>query len=183
MYKGIKLHKVNNRNPFWENLTIETRKKNIIVGTAADVIVNRETGETTGHTAFVKHLKIDKSKFVKVFTNEVSNFFDLSRAGMRVFCYVLSIAKPNIDQIVFDLKDCQEFTAYKSKATVFKGMSELLENRFMARSPKHYIFFINPSIFFNGDRQVSFVKSYQMKDSNAEMQKAIDESRSDMPED
>jgi hypothetical protein len=58
------------------------------------------------------------------------------------------------DQVLFDLKDCMKFTGYNSKQSVYLGVSELLKNNFIARTPKAYTFFINPSIFFNGNRLV-----------------------------
>jgi len=175
-YKGIRKFVVNDKNPFWDTLNLKTRKKNIIAGPAEEIIVNKSTNEVTGHTAFMKFQTVDKEKFVKVFTENVSSLFDLSRPAIRVFCYVLDRAKPNIDQIIFDLEDAKEFTGYTSKGTIFKGVSELIENRIIARSKQYYIYYINPNIFFNGDR-VSFVRSFRVEPTQAEEQQAIEAAR------
>jgi hypothetical protein len=53
-------------------------------------------------------------------------------------------------------------TGYKSKKTIFTGLSELLENKFIARGNHPYKYFINPTIFFNGDR-ITFLKQYEIE--------------------
>ena len=171
-YKGIREFVINEKNPFWDTLNLKTRKKNIIAGPAEEIIVNKNTNEVTGHTAFMKFQTVDKEKFVKVFTENVSSLFDLSRPAIRVFCYIMDRVKPNIDEVTFTLDDAMEFTGYTSKATIFKGVSELIENRFIARSKQHYIFYINPNIFFNGDR-VSFVRSFRIEPTQEQEQEAI----------
>jgi hypothetical protein len=39
-----------------------------------------------------------------------------------------------------------------SKPVFFRGMAELLEKKFIARSSNPNIFFMNPKMMFNGDR-------------------------------
>jgi hypothetical protein len=90
--------------------------------------------------------------------------YDMSKAGIKVFTYILSILKPNKDSFDFDYEDCMNFTNYSSKKTVLTGLTELLENQFIARGGNPYKYFINPTMFFNGDR-VAFMKEYMVSDS------------------
>jgi hypothetical protein len=45
---------------------------------------------------------------------------------------------------------------------VYDGLASLLECKIIARGYNEYTYFINPLVFFNGDR-VSFVRTYVKK--------------------
>ena len=66
--------------------------------------------------------------------------------------------------IIFSQEDCLEYTKYSSKATVYKGLAELVKSEIIARGPADNLWFINPLIMFNGDR-VTFAKQYVKKQS------------------
>jgi DNA-binding IclR family transcriptional regulator len=52
------------------------------------------------------------------------------------------------------------------KSTFFKGMAELLEKGFLAKSANPNMFFLNPAMMWNGDR-FRFVQEYQRASSVA----------------
>jgi hypothetical protein len=54
-----------------------------------------------------------------------------------------------------------EYTGYNAKKTILNALSELLENKFIARGSNPYHYFINPTIFFNGDRLI-FLEQYEV---------------------
>lgn len=67
--------------------------------------------------------------------------------------------KPSKDSIAFSLIDCMEYTGYKAKSTIYKGIAELLCSGIIARSKEDWRYFINPLIIWNGNR-VTFVNEY-----------------------
>lgn len=162
-YKKITDHKPQKRNPFLDDLfEVKSKRQNILVGNAEHVIVNRNTGEVEGHTAFMKYKEVDPNQFVKIFTSQVSAFYELENNSIKVFAYVMRNMKPNIDQIYLNPDDMKLTIGYKSRNPVVTGISVLIEKKFIARTPLKHWYFINPTIFFNGDR-ISFINSYKKK--------------------
>lgn len=171
-YKKIKKFKSNKENPFIEETMqhIELGSKQILMGTDnPDMIVGND-GEVKGHAMFMQRKVVDKAQFSKVFIESLPQFFGLSKSGIKMFSYVMSIVKPNQDSFYINYDDCMSFTGYKSQKTIITGMAELLENKFIARGQNPYHFYINPTIFFNGDR-ITFVKQFQLKSPQNKIEK------------
>jgi intergrase/recombinase len=125
------------------------------------MIVNNG-GEVTGHSAFVRFVEVEEAQFAKLYLAQLSAFWDLSKPALRVFSYILTTLEPKKDQFFFDLDSCLEYTKYSQRNHILTGLSGLIEAGIIARSNKHYIYFINPLVVFNGDR-VSFTKTYIKK--------------------
>jgi hypothetical protein len=165
-YLPIKNYERYEANPFVENTIkgLKVKRKNVIVGNPEHLIVGRNTGEIEGQVAFMKYIEVENEKFIKVFVSELQALFNLSNSSIKVFGYILSITKPNDDRIIFSMKKCREYTGYKSNVPIFNGLASLLQNEFIARTESSNIYFINPLVFFNGDR-ISFVKQYVRRKS------------------
>ena len=161
-YRKIKNYEVNAENPFVEELfsmKISSRKR-YLAGKSPSVIVNPETGEVEGNQIFAIEEKKDTEEFTKVFRAGLMGMFNLSKSAMKVFAFIADKIKPNSGHVYFEMDECMAFTGYKSQTPIVSGLSELIEHGFIARSKLHYKFFINPNMFFNGNR-VTFIKSYK----------------------
>jgi len=121
-----------------------------------------DTGEILGHTQFIRQIEVDEQQFAKLYLSNFSVFFDLQPASIKVFGYILNNLLPNKDFFYFNREDCMEYTGYKSDTSIFKGLAQLLKSEIIARGKTDYIYFINPLIFFNGNR-ISFTKTYIKK--------------------
>lgn len=86
----------------------------------------------------------------------------LSSKALWILGYVLSRIQPERDKFFFILSDCMSQTGYKTKKSIYEGLTELLKHGIIARGPTEVIYFINPYIFFKGDR-VKYVKDYLRK--------------------
>lgn len=160
-YKKITSYKQEDNNPFTDSLKTVIHKKNIVAGRSADnVIIDIESGEQTGHVAFMKIQEYDKQQFVKFYVDNLKMFFGLSKKAIRVLVYIMQALKPRKDTVLIDTLDCAEYTNY-ARSTVFSAIAELLENKFIARTKTNQLYYINPSIFFNGNR-ASFVKQLRL---------------------
>lgn len=154
----------NRENPFLNETVqhVEKGEKTLLFGQKnPDLIVDNE-GSVRGHSLFARKVQVDKAKFMKVFMTGLSNWFDLSKAGIKVFAYIANRVEPNRDSFDFDIEDCREFTGYSGKNTILSGLAELVDNRFIARGPNPYKYYINPTIFFNGDR-LTFIEQYELE--------------------
>ena len=144
----------NRENPFIPNLIIPKGKKNVVIAKSDKMLMSRESGEVDEETLFIAAKKeVDKEQFVKIFLSNVQALFDLSKSTLKVFSYLASVAEYG-DRIIFDLERCKEYTSYNSKQTIYRAMAELLNAEVIARTSMNNIFFINPQIFYKGDRIV-----------------------------
>lgn len=152
----------NDENPFLANLLIPKGKRNVIISKdESRILVNSATGEEeeTLHLAVKKEL--DKEQFVKLFHSQLQALFDLSKAALKVFAYFASETTFN-DRIIFDLDKCKEFTKYSATDTIYRAIGELLKAEIIARTKASNIYYINPSVFYRGDRIV-MVTEYRKK--------------------
>lgn len=156
----------NIENPFLKE-AVEQIQQNIVKkyknssGSSRNAIlqaVNAE-GELVGHTSFIQQIEVDEQQFTKLYLSQFSSFFKLNSQGIRVFGYVMTKLVPKQDYFFFDLEEALKYTGYKSAQSIYNGLSCLISSNIIARGKKDYIYFINPMMFFNGDR-VSFTKTY-----------------------
>jgi hypothetical protein len=183
-YKKITDHEEHDSNPFLEKFLQEAppiKKRLQFVGNNARAaiahqVVNPNTNEVDAEAVFMKYVKVDEEKFTKLYLSRFSDFWDLSKAAIRVFGYCMHILKPHSDKILFDMEDCLEYTKYKQRNAVNSGLSDLIEKGVLARSKKSYLLYINPLIFFNGDR-IYFAECY-VRDRKKSQQ--IDERQLDL---
>ena len=152
-------------NPFLKDgvLKVDKANKTILMGGTKDVVVNMETGATEGITMLHKFKEVDRTQFVKLYTSEIQSLFDLSQAGLKVFGYVVQCMRIKDDTIYINVPDLKEFCGYKQTKQVYRGLAELIANQVIAKSSKSNIWFINPSVIFNGDR-IAFIKEYRLKE-------------------
>jgi len=153
-------------NPFINHDTyLPIKRKNIIAGSSNQIIVNQDTGEQEGDLAIRKYKEVDEEEFIKIYVSQMKDLFSLRTNAMKVLSYVMSITPINKDTIIFDMDDCKAFTGYSSTTTILDGVSDLLDSEILARSEKHYIYFINPFTFFNGNR-IILINEYKRKKTN-----------------
>lgn len=167
-YKKLSSHSLNKVNPFLPATVhhIEKGEKMLFfTDKRADMIVDHE-GEVKGHSMFARKQIVDKAEFRKVFRTSLANWFDLSKAGIRVFAYIAETLEKDKDSFEFDLEACKAFTKYSATNTILSGLAELIDNQFIARGHHPYKYFINPTVFFNGNR-LTLVEQYEVHEPSA----------------
>ena len=160
----------NTENPFLKQ-SIEQVEKNVVkkyktaTNTEEKAILkayDENTGEVLGHTQFIRKIEVDEDQFTKIYLENFQQFFNLKTQSIRVFGYIMTRLKPNQDYFYFDLDECKEYTGYKSQQSVYNGLGGLISNEIIARGKKDSIYYINPMVFFNGNR-IAFTKMYVKK--------------------
>jgi hypothetical protein len=159
-YNKLTNFSTNKTNPFLDETFNQVVKgeKIIYSGKRPDVIIDGETGEIKGESFFRRKVKVDKATFGKIYILNLKLWYDLSKSAMKVFGYIMENIRYNSDMFLFDLESCKDYTGYSAKNTIFNAISELIENKFIARTRTSNVYFINPSIFFNGDRLILFTE-------------------------
>jgi hypothetical protein len=184
--KGVVRHR---DNPFLKDNTVSTRKKRVTVSAAGRAVMNLETGELEDAAEIVMVRNVDDEQFVKLFTQNLRLFFDLSSGTIKLLQVLLSQVQraPNTDKVMLNVAIAQDYftetpdvTETMSKASFFRAVKELLDKQFIAETMLSGLFFINPSLFFNGDR-VRFVNEIRRNKANDEYAQTVKRMRSSAP--
>ena len=133
-------------------------------------IIDTTTGEVEDVAEIVSVHRVDNEQFVKIFTSNLKQFFqpeahDLSN-GAGAVASVRSGARPR-----YGLSQRQRggtvFHLYRSepdfKSILLQRHARTHPKGFIAESTNPNLYWINPALFFNGDR-VRFVKEYRNTD-------------------
>ncbi len=155
-------------NPLVEPQQLRTRRRLVKSGRSED-LVNPATGEITGVAAIHQIEERDDAEFVKVFAAGVAASYELTKTAQRVFQVVLdqyqrtpmSRGYADVVNLFWFGDGIEGRDAGMSEKTFQRGLKELLEKRFLwAKDPVS--FWVNPALFFKGDR-VLFIKEYRRK--------------------
>jgi len=156
--RNIRSVKGEAKNPFRKELLedFQVVKKREYIDQAGqkgvtNTIISRD-GQEVGESRFFRYKKYDPEQFAKVFVSRVTAMWDMPKPASRVFSYILKILPKDKDTIYFDMKDCLKYTKYNNETSVWNGIRWLMMNDFVAKSDRTNLYFINPTIFFNGDR-------------------------------
>jgi hypothetical protein len=153
---------LNKENPFLSSLIIRSRKKSVAIGRTRDKRIIDEATGALDDTLFIGITKdLDKEEFIKIYQSQLQSIFDLSKTALRMLSYFMNITTFH-DKLLFDLKECKDFTGFSAKKSIFDGLAELLKNEIIARGNNEHIYYANPQIFYKGDRIV-LVTEYRMK--------------------
>ena len=164
-------------NPFMGEVHIKRGSKKLTVGRAG-ALVNTDTGEINA-TEISMIKQVDRTEFVKLFAEGVKRFFELSPSGAKLLAYVLKVVQevPGTDRITLHFMDYMErFPGDQNgmkKTTFYRGFTELLTKGFIAQSVVPNLYYINPKLFFNGDR-AKFVTEYRINEETRAKEQRIE---------
>lgn len=141
-------------NPFIaEILSIKMKNKTIEMGSRGTVVFNSD-GEQYAETRMVIRKKVDKEEFVKVFKDQISILFELTKTAQKILTYFIKSLGINKDFVIFDRQKAKEYSGLCSDASIYRGLGELIQKNVIAKSTLTQVYYINPKIIFNGDRLV-----------------------------
>lgn len=161
--KGVSAY---SKNPFWKPQTIDVGTKKVTI--SGGFVTNLESGETVQHAGIHKVEYVDEDRFVKLFTQNLKVFFDLTSASQKVLQCVLATLQENVGSEGiflpwFAVEDYSKAHDLKiSRATFHRALREMLEKGFLAESENQNFYWINPHLFFNGNRMV-FINEYRKR--------------------
>ncbi len=157
--KDVTVHR---ENPFMGNgiaYSFPVRQKKIMIK-GGKAIVDRETGEEESSAEITQIKWVDGEQFIKLFTQNLKIFFDLKPTTFKILQVLLSQLQSviNSDIILLNITVVEDYfiqTKIKkiSKASFHNCIKELIDKHFIAQSHLGAgMYFINPHLFFNGDR-------------------------------
>jgi hypothetical protein len=164
-------------NPFLRDVVATLGDKRVAVSMKANLAeIDNETGEYTRIPGQItKMISADRESFVKLYTAQIDAFFDLSYAGRTALKYLIWLHQQEANHHLFLLHIEQAIQAgfEMSKTTWYNGITDLIEKKIIAASSITNMFFLNPAVFFNGDRTrlvIEVRKIRKREDAMAEME-------------
>ena len=125
------------------------------------------TGEIQSGRMYTEYNQIDRAEFIKIFMDKIAYWKDLSVTGRKVFNYILSKMSKGTDQVYIYIPKLMDACGWGERNMAYKGLLECYNAEIIRRSDDQHIWFINPSVIFNGDR-MAFIQMYQVKGEKAE---------------
>lgn len=178
-YDTMILRKKYEENPFLVDgrFQVPTRNKGERLETVGPLaVVDSATGEATSVAEIRRVKHVDSERFVKLFVGQLNAFFDLRPGSVKLMTAIIDELSQsryvNGDQIYLNYNQVRSYfvkhgSAPPAKTTFLLSLAELVEKGFVAPSINPNLFFINPAIFFNGDR-VRFVTEFRRKKNKRE---------------
>lgn len=164
--KALRDFPIHMENPFLKDLRIPITPKAHMFVTHNKAIVSLSTGEVDNDVIITgKRKYVDAEDFVKIYTKELKALFDLSRATQKILSHMLTKVGFD-DKIIFNVPEYQQELGY-SKPTIFKSLKELLVKDFLSRHVGP-IYWINPKLFYKGDRLVIMREYNKARESKIE---------------
>ena len=169
------------QNPFIDDqlITQLSGQKNVyFTQLTQNTLLDVQTGEIDpAKIQIVKKVRADKENFVKIFTTHLKAFFELSTGAYKLLQYVLYTIQNeaiNHDKVYLSLSLAQDFFETQgskiSKSAYYNALKELIEKLFIAETFEGNMFFINPKLFFNGDR-VEFITKFHLQEEKYTLEK------------
>lgn len=178
-------------NPFAseDGFRIPMKNKSEVIQTDGPASIT--VGEEQIAVGQIRRIKtVDSDPFVKLFTAELDRFFDLTPTALRIVTVLIQdIGKIRLgqgDQVYLtekSLGDTLKEHRLKppSSASYYRAMDELISKGFVAPSTNHPLYFINPAIFFNGDRVRFVTEIRRRKATRAEQLEKAGQQRLELP--
>ena len=163
-------------NPFAdsEGFKVPLRRKSEVIETRAATAIT--VGDEKLAVGEIRRITtVDSDPFVKLFTAELDRFFDLTPTALRITTILIqTLGRIRIgdgDQVYLterSISDAMQEHGVKppTTSTFYRSMDELIQKGFIAPSTQTPLYYINPAIFFNGDR-VRFVTEIRKKKKKA----------------
>lgn len=158
------------KNPLVEGFTIKTKMKQVRTG-GVKPMIDPQTGEYK-QAVIIEEMELDETHFVKVFTAGIRAAFGLTLTGSRVFQAILEVYQREpmtggfADSIYLHFFDggLSGRKVDLNERTFRRGLLELLNNGFIFPRGET-LFWVNPNLFFRGDR-ATFIRTYRKKVSS-----------------
>lgn len=146
-------------NPFLDKVKLKEKTQITKIADAPDKKIVDKDGKTVENVSVVyaEEHSYDRTKFIKVYHGDLDFLNDLSKIGIKLFTYIIKNLRWNQDTILFNVKLFCEETGYKNTNKVYIGMKELEKAELLAKHSIPNVYWINPSIIYNGERKYLFL--------------------------
>lgn len=170
-------HIYHNVSPFIGEVIEYVENKNYrkAMGTKYQDVMNYDTGELEKQKVLIlgEQKKVDKQEFVKVYYGSICKMFELTKTAGKIYQYIVENITIHKDKICMNTGEVASVLGL-SKSSVYKGITNLIDTKFIAKAERDGCYFINPAIAFKGER-FTIVSQYMLDNSKPTMLREPDE--------
>jgi predicted transcriptional regulator len=112
--------------------------------------INQQTG-APAHLVMGVKKQIDTDAFTKVYHKSINEVLGIPERASVLLMYIATRLHMNKMEVDFDMADAME-SLNKKHTAIYRALNDLLHFGILARTSKHYVYFINPKYIFNGNR-------------------------------
>lgn len=145
-------------NPLVNPKELVMKERTVKVGSARE-LVDMSTGEVSNVNAIYQRKIVDSERFAKIYLDGLAKTFGMTKTAQRVFQSILKLCEKDTDSLWLNFMLVSKHDPDMPESTFYRGLKELLDRDFIAHSDVPNKFWINPHLFFNGDR-VKFITEY-----------------------
>lgn len=152
-------------NPFWEPYEIKIGPRFVRIAGGTHI---SDEGEAIKHSGIHIIEEKDEDEFIKLYTRNMKAFFDLKPTTQKVLTAVLDAVQrsPNADSIYLHWFNVEAYSSQSnlkiSRTSFHNALKEMIKKGFLAEAEEPNRYWINPHLFFNGNRMV-FIREYRRK--------------------
>jgi len=157
------------QNPFL-SFTVTANKRQMTVSKGSVITSDDEENPEEFQTTIAQIKLVDSEQFIKLYTGQIANIFELSPAGIKLFGLLLVEVQKKIggESVYLTYKVIEALAKQNGKtisqSTYSRGIKDLIEAKIIADNILGAgWFYINPALLFNGDR-ARFVTEYRKKE-------------------
>lgn len=123
------------------------------------------TAEQIGQCdGFYRRMEVDSEKFVKIYLQGIGALSRLKSPGLKVFKLLYIELQNHIEKDRVPMSSAVAASKHNIKPAIFlRGISELINAEFIAKTPYAGLFWINPAYIFNGNR-IRLVTDFELKE-------------------
>ena len=145
-------------NPLVNPKELVMKERTVKVGSARE-LVDTATGEISNVNAIYQLKIVDSERFAKIYLDGLAKTFGMTKTAQRVFQSILKLCEKDTDSLWLNFMLVSKYDHEMPESKFYRGLKELLDHDFIAHSDVPNKFWINPHLFFNGDR-VKFITEY-----------------------
>lgn len=134
-------------NPFIEPMLYKTEDRAAYAG---NVSIRDANGEAHGPMLMDTRI-VDEDEFVKLYNKSLMLLTEVGKAALQLFNTLIDSVEINADTLNFSPETYAESSG-KSKSQVYRLVRELIDKKFIAKSTRRNVYFININLVCKGDR-------------------------------
>ena len=100
----------------------------------------------------------DKTPFIKFYEKGLLSLSKLSKSALQIVSQINNLLQYNQIHIYIVAQDIMEKCGCETDKPYHDGLADLVDKEFLARSKSPNVYFINPEMFFKGNRVDTFLK-------------------------
>ena len=148
-------------NAFMGEVYKESRKEVYLLDSNSGEVL-QEPGAKLVYSNGMKAGLSDRQPYIKIFTSGLENLMKLTGPGTKVLIWIMKNVRPKQDRVILVPGVVSKELGYKNTKPVHDAVKDLITNGVIARAytgnRNSPAYFINPTIFYNGNRRHLYTK-------------------------